>query len=87
MLGPLPRLHRWVLVALSAVMGAGLGAWVSHWSLRTADFGCTDVLLGVCVAPSVNLLPVLAGTALGLMTAVWLVHQPDTPRRLPIDED
>lgn len=87
MLGPLPRLHRWVLIGLSALTGAGLGAWVSHWSVAGADYGCSDVLLGFCVAPTVNLVPVLVGAALGLMAAVWLVYEPDEPRRLPLDRD
>lgn len=86
MLGPLPRLHRWVLVALSTFTGMGLGAWVSHWSVRGADYGCSDVLLGVCLMPDVNLLPVLVGAGLGLMAAVWLVYQPDEPRRLHLDD-
>jgi hypothetical protein len=85
MLGPLPRFHRWVLVALSGLSGAGLGAWVSHWTLRSADYSCGDVLLGVCVMPQVNLLPLLVGTGLGLMIAIWLVYQPDEPRDLPVD--
>jgi hypothetical protein len=87
MLGPLPRLHRWILIGLSTLSGAGLGAWVSHWTLRSADYACTDVLLGVCALPQVNLLPVLVGGGLGLMIALWLVYQPDEPRRLPIDRD
>ena len=85
MLGPLPRLHRWVLVALSVLTGTSLGASVSHWSLRASDYSCSDVLLGACVAPDVNLMPVLAGACLGLMAAVWLTYQPDQPRRLPLD--
>lgn len=87
MLGPLPRLHRWVLVGLSVMSGAGLGAWVSHWSVASAEYGCSDVLLGVCVAPTVNLVPVLVGAGLGLMAALWLTYQPDEPRRLPLDKD
>jgi hypothetical protein len=87
MLGRLPRLHRWVLILLSTLTGAGLGAWVSHWSLRTSDYGCADVLLGVCVAANVNLLPVLLGGGLGFLAAVWLVTPPDEPRRLPLDRD
>ena len=85
MLGRLPRLHRWVLILCSALTGAGLGAWVSHWSVRGADYGCSDVLLGVCVAPTVNLVPLLVGAGLGLMGALWLVYQPDAPRRVPLD--
>jgi hypothetical protein len=85
MLGRLPRLHRWVLIALSALTGSGLGAWVSHWSIGGSGYSCTDVLLGVCVAPNVNLVPVLVGTGLGLMAAVWMTYQPDQPRRLPVD--
>jgi hypothetical protein len=87
MLGPLPRLHRWVLIALSALTGAGLGAWVSYWSLSHGELGCGDVLLGVCVTPVVNLVPVLVGGALGLLVALWLVYQPDQPHRLPVDRD
>ncbi|HEX2175042.1 MAG TPA: OapA N-terminal domain-containing protein [Nocardioidaceae bacterium] len=87
MLGRLPRLHRWVLIVLSALTGSGLGAWVSHWTVRTSEFGCGDVLLGVCLMPDVNLLPVLVGTGLGLMGAIWLVYEPDQPRRLPLDKD
>jgi hypothetical protein len=87
MLGRLPRLHRWVLIFLSTLTGSGLGTWVSHWSLRTSDYGCADVLLGVCVMPSVNLLPVLVGAGLGLMVSVWLVYEPEKPRRLPLDRD
>jgi hypothetical protein len=85
MLGPLPRLHRWVLIGLSALSGAGLGAWVSHWTLHTTGYGCSDMLMGICVLPQVSLLPVLVGTALGLMVALWMVYQPDEPRRLPVD--
>lgn len=85
MLGRLPRMHRWALIVVSTLTGAGLGAWVSHWSVSRADSGCTDVLAGVCVAPSVNLIPVLAGGALGLATSLWLVYEPDRPRRLPVD--
>jgi hypothetical protein len=87
MFGRLPRLHRWVLVVLSMLTGTGLGAWVSHWSLRGADYSCTDVLVGICLAPSVNLVPVLVGAGLGLMAAVWLTYQPDQPRRLPVDRN
>lgn len=87
MLGRLPRLHRWMLIILSAISGSGLGAWVSHWSIQGSDFSCTDVLLGVCVMPEVNLVPVLVGAGLGLMAAVWLTYQPDEPRRLPLDRD
>ncbi len=85
MLGPLPRLHRWVLAGLSALSGAGLGAWVSHWMLSTAAYSCSDVLVGICLLPQVNLLPVLVGAALGLMVALWMVYQPDEPRHLPVD--
>jgi hypothetical protein len=84
--GRLPRLHRWVLAALSVLAGCGLGAWVSHWSIRGSDFACTDVLLGVCLAPDVNVVPVLVGAGLGLMAAVWLTYQPDAPRQLPVDK-
>ena len=54
MLGRLPRLHRWVLIALSALTGTGLGAWMSHLSIGGSGYSCTDVLLGVCVAPNVR---------------------------------
>lgn len=87
MLGRLPRMHRWVLIVLSALTGSGLGAWVSHWSVAGSEYGCSDVLLGVCVMPEVNLIPVLVGAGLGLMAAVWLIYQPDQPRRLPLDRD
>ncbi len=87
MLGPLPRLHRWVLIALSTLTGSGLGAWVSHWTISTSDFTCGDVLLGVCVMPEVNLVPVLVGAGLGLMAAIWLVYQPVPSSRLPLRKD
>jgi hypothetical protein len=86
MLGRLPRLHRRVLVVLSTLSGAGLGAWVSHWSLRGAESTCSDVLAG-CVPAAVDPLPVLVGAALGLMAAVWLVYQPQEPRRVRLDRD
>ena len=85
MLGRLPRLHRWVLMCCSTLCGTGLGAWVSYWSLQRSGYSCTDVLLGVCLAPGVNLIPVLVGTGVGLMAAVWLTYQPDPPRHLPVD--
>jgi len=84
-LGRLPRLHRWVLMICSALCGTGLGAWVSYWSLQRSGYSCTDVMLGVCIAPGVNLVPVLVGTGVGLMAAVWLTYQPDPPRHLPVD--
>lgn len=86
MLGRLPRLHRWVLIVLSALTGTSLGAWVSHWSISRSGYDCGDVLSGVCLAPTVNLAPVVVGTALGLMAAVWLVYEPDPPRRVPIEK-
>jgi hypothetical protein len=87
MFGRLPRLHRCVLFTLSALAGAGLGAWVSHWSLGGADQACSDAMLGVCVAPGVNAVPLVAGAALGLMIAVWLVSEPHEPRRIPVERD
>jgi hypothetical protein len=76
MFGRLPRLHRFVLFTLSAFAGAGLGAWVSHWSMR-----------GTYLAPGVDAGPLVAGAALGLMVAVWLVSEPHEPRRIPVERN
>lgn len=88
MIGPLPRLHRWILRLVCAVAGAALGAWVSGLAAAQSGYVCTDVLLGVCIAPTLNLLPIIAGTALGLIAALILVYDPHDPHRtVSVDED
>lgn len=87
MFGRLPRLHRFVLFTLSALAGAGLGGWVSHWSMISADRACSDAALGACVAPGIDAVPLVAGAALGLMVAVWLVSEPHEPRRIPVERN
>lgn len=81
MLGPLPRLHRWTLIGVCVIAGALLGAWIADLSATTAPYACSDVLTGTCLAPTINLLPVLAGIALGLLIGLGLVHQPQRPVR------
>ena len=76
MFGRLPRLHRCVLFTLSALAGAGLGAWVSHWSMRGSD-----------LVPGVDAVPLVAGAALGLLVATWLVSEPHEPRRIPVERN
>ncbi|MDP9444860.1 MAG: hypothetical protein M3P83_11165 [Actinomycetota bacterium] len=83
MLGPLPRLHRWMLLGVCAVTGAVLGAWLADRAATGASYSCSDVLAGVCLAPTVNLVPVLAGLALGLLVAFVLGSRPQRPPTVP----
>jgi len=76
MFGRLPRLHRFVLFTLSAFAGAGLGAWISHWPTR-----------GAGLAPGLDVVPLVAGAAVGLMVAAWLVGEPHEPRRVPVERN
>jgi hypothetical protein len=88
MIGPLPRLHRWVLFVVCAVGGAVLGAWVSGLAVAQSDYVCGEILLGVCIAPTVNLLPIIAGTALGLIAALILLYDPHDPdRTVAVDDE
>jgi hypothetical protein len=88
MIGPLPRLHRWILLLVCALAGAALGAWVSLLAAAQSDYVCGEVLLGVCIAPTLNLLPIIAGTALGLIAGLILVYDPHDPHRtVAVDED
>lgn len=82
MLGPLPRLHRWVVTLVGGLAGAAVGAWVSSLASAQSMYSCSDVLLGVCVAPAVNLLPVVGGLCLGLLAGLLLVYDPHDPHRV-----
>ena len=81
MIGSLPRLHRWIVVLVCGVAGAALGAWVSDLAAAHAGYSCHDVMLGVCIGSTLNLVPIVAGTALGLIAAVVLVYNPHDPHR------
>lgn len=88
MIGPLPRLHRWTLLLIGTVAGAALGAWVSKLAVGQSDYACTDVLLGVCIGPALNVLPIIAGIALGLLSTLILIYHPeDTRRAISRDDD
>jgi outer membrane lipoprotein SlyB len=60
MFGPLPLLHKVVLVAITLLGGVIAGAWVAH-------------MTRLSVAVSVG---ALAGGVLGLVTAYAVIHQP-----------
>jgi hypothetical protein len=81
MFGSLPRMHRWVLVGVCGISGGLLGAWVSYVAVSRIPQNCADVLLGVCVVSSVNLVPIIAGVGLGLLGALLLVYNPEDPHR------
>jgi hypothetical protein len=59
MFGPLPLLHKIVLVAITLLGGVIAGAWVAHM---------TPVPLAVSVGA-------LAGGVLGLVTSYAVIHQ------------
>ncbi len=80
MLGHLPRLHRWIITVVCTIAGAAVGALVSYRALSAQPITCADVLTGTCVAPGVNLIPVIAGAVLGLLTALFLTYAPDGRR-------
>lgn len=81
MIGSLPRLHRWIVVLVCGVAGAALGAWVSNLAAAHAGYACGEVMLGVCIGSTLNLVPIVAGTALGLVAAIVLVYDPHDPHR------
>lgn len=81
MIGPLPRLHRWILLLVSGLAGAALGAWVSRLAAAQSDYACSEIMLGVCIGTTLNLLPIVAGTTLGLIAALILVYHPHDPHR------
>lgn len=81
MIGSLPRLHRWIIVLVCGVAGAALGAWVSNLAVEHAGYACGEVMLGVCIGSTLNLVPIIAGTALGLIAAIILVYNPHDPHR------
>ena len=58
MFGPLPRLHRLLLVATALLVGVGSGAWLAHLSV-------TSVAVSVGAA---------VGAVVGLLLAYALVH-------------
>ena len=60
MLGPLPPLHRWVVLAISLVGFVALGLWVS---------------LVVPTLPTLGLAGAGFGAAVGLVAAYLLLHQ------------
>jgi outer membrane lipoprotein SlyB len=60
MFGPLPLLHKVVLVAITLLGGVIAGAWVAHM---------TPFPLAVSVGA-------LAGGVLGLVTSYAVIHQP-----------
>jgi hypothetical protein len=60
MFGPLPLLHKVVLVAITLLGGVIAGAWVAH-------------MTPLPVAVSVG---ALAGGVLGLVTSYAVIHQP-----------
>jgi ethanolamine transporter EutH len=75
MLGPLPTLHRFVLVLAALVVGIGIGFWLG---------AMPEIALNLRVG-------VLAGTAAGLAAAFVLVHdfhqrqaRPARERRRPL---
>jgi len=81
MFGSLPRLHRWIVVLVCGIAGAALGAWVSNLASARGGYACGDVLLGVCIGTTLNLLPLIAGLMLGLVSALILVYNPHDPHR------
>ena len=60
MFGPLPLLHKVVLVAITLLGGVIAGAWVAHM---------TPLPIAVSVGA-------LAGGVLGLVTSYAVIHQP-----------
>ena len=60
MFGPLPLLHRIVLVVVTLCVGVAAGAWLAH-------------LTSLPVAVSVG---ALAGGGIGVLAGYALVHQP-----------
>jgi outer membrane lipoprotein SlyB len=60
MFGPLPLLHKIVLVAITLLGGVIAGAWVAH---------TTELPLAVSVGA-------LAGGVLGLITSYAVIHRP-----------
>ncbi len=60
MFGPLPLLHRIVLVAITLCFGVAAGAWVAHMT----------------ALPMAVSMGALTGGLLGVVAAYALVHQP-----------
>jgi hypothetical protein len=68
-LGPLPSLHRWVVVGVAVAAFAGLGIWTALVVPALPTFGMAGAGMGALV---------------GALAAFVLLHQAHQPRRVRV---